>query len=145
MNGRSILNAALLVFLIAGSFRPFLLRLVLPPHRMPDVAGPENGIDRRPLRLWNDATTPQDLLHFLQASHDLVPRGRSVSVVFSPPYDGFSFQYWRAAYELAGRDVIPPVYNPSIAEYIAVWHSDFSDPAFEPMWSGFGGTVWKRR
>ena len=66
-------------------------------------------------------------------------------MVFPPPFDGFSYAYWRSAYELAGRDVVLPVYNPSIAEYVAVWHSGFSDPAFEPVWSGFGGTVMKRR
>lgn len=141
---RTILNAALFVLLIAGSFRPELLHLVLPPHRMPDVPGPVNGLDRRPLRLRNDGT-PEDLRVFLAMTRIQIDRGRSVAVVFPPPFDGFSYAYWRSAYELAGRNVLLPVSDPATADYVAAWHTGWTNPAFAPVWSGFGGTVMKRR
>lgn len=141
---RSILPAALFVLLIAGSFRPPLLRLILPPHKMPDVAGPVDGIDRLPLRLRNDPT-PEELRLFFAMTRLQVDRGRSVFFVLPPPYDGFSYAYWRAAYELDGRDVVLPVYNPATADYVAVWRTSWSDPQFQEIWSGFGGTVLKRK
>ncbi|HSP34212.1 MAG TPA: hypothetical protein VLU46_07855 [Thermoanaerobaculia bacterium] len=142
MRPRTVLNAALLALLIIGSFRPFLLRLVLPPHRMPNVAGPENGLDRKPLRLRSDGT-PEELRLFLVSAALATPRGHSVAVVLPPPFDGWSYSYWRATYELAGRDVTLP--GNADAEFVAAWHSDWSNPSYEPVWMGFGGAVFKRR
>jgi len=128
---RTILNAALFAFLIASSFRPFLVRLVLPPHRMPDVPGPLGGVDRKPLRLKGDPTPP-DLRDFLAKAHEHVPSGATVAVELPPPFQEFSYEYWRAVYELAGRTVTLPLPGYSAdAQYVVKWQPG-------------GGTVTKR-
>ncbi len=143
---RNIVAAVLFILLIAGAFRPELLRLLLPPHRMPYAEGPVSGLDRKPLRLRNDGT-PDELRVFLNMARTQIRPGHTVSLVLAPPHDGFSYTYWRANYELSGRPVLMPpnVVDPATAEYVVAWQSEWSAPAFETVWAGFGGKVLKRR
>lgn len=140
-----IVAVILFVLLIAGGFRFELLRLLIPPHRMPPVEGPHSGL-RQPLRLRNDRT-PEQLRVFLTMARLQIPPGRTVSVVLPAPHDGFSYEYWRANYELSGRPVLlpPKEMHPANADYVAAWKSDWSNPLFDVVWRGSGGMVLKRR
>jgi hypothetical protein len=143
---RTLLAAALFALLIAGAFRPELLRLLIPPHRMPYAEGPLSGIDRSPLRLRNDGT-PDELRVFLNMARMQTRPGKTVSLILAPPHNGFSYAYWRANYELTGRQVLlPPEHvHPAAADYVVVWRAEWSDPAFREVWRGFGGMVLEHR
>ena len=138
--------AALFVLLIAGAFRVELLRLLIPPHRMPHADGPISGLDRKPLRLRNDGT-PDELRVFLSMARMQTRPGKTVSIVMPPPHSGFSYTYWRANYELSGRNVLlPPEHmHPAAADYVVVWGQEWQYPCFRVIWSGFGGAVLERQ
>src|SRR5438105_3112262 len=119
MTGRWHRVAATILFIILliGGFRPMLLR-VLFSRRFLMRPGPASGLDRRPLRNWNDPT-PLDLQAFLQTVRAESRRGETIALVFKPPYDGWSYTYWRANYALSGRFV--PFPGVADADVVAFW------------------------
>ena len=119
MTGRwqRVAATILFIFLFIGGFRPMLLRLLV-SRRLLMRPGPANGLERRPLREWSDPT-PADLQAFLQTVRGESRPGETVALVFGPPYDSFSYTYWRANYVLSGRTVrLPGVVD---ADVIAYW------------------------
>ena len=65
--------------------------------------------------------------------------------------DGYSYAYYRAAYFLTGREVLPLLYandtpipgNLDKAEYLAVWRAP--GPRAHIIWQGNGGVLLRRR
>jgi hypothetical protein len=108
---------ALFILLFAGGFRPMLLRLPFSRASM-HQPGPETGLDRRPLREKEDPTSPE-MRAFLDRVRTETRRGESIAVVFAPPHDGWSYNYWRAHYALSGRRVLLP--GETNADVIAYW------------------------
>jgi hypothetical protein len=143
---RTVAATALFVLLVGSGVRTVLLRFVVPPFAPAAAAGPVGGLDRKPLRLRRDST-PEELQVFLQRVRLQTRSGDQIAVIFPPPHTGFSYAYWRANYDLAGRRVLPPpdVMYVGSAEYVAAWHDGWSDPRFAPVWSGFGGTLFKHQ
>jgi hypothetical protein len=119
MTGRWQRAAATILFILLfiGGFRPMFLRLLV-SRRFLMRPGPASGLERRPLREWTDPTPPE-LQAFLQTVRAESRPGETVALVFGPPYDGFSYAYWRANYVLSGRTVrFPGVVD---ADVIAYW------------------------
>jgi hypothetical protein len=143
---QTVRAALLLTLLLVGAIRPELIRLLVPPHRLPDIAGPLSGLDRRPLRLRGDGT-PSELRSFLAMARAHIDRGRTVSVILPPPHEGFSYTYWRASYELSARRVLlpQPIAHPAAADFVAVWRTEWSWPGFREVWNGSGGRLLQRR
>ena len=143
---RAIVATALFVGLVASGARTTLLRFVVPPFDPPAAAGPTGGVDRKPLRLKQDPT-PQELAIFLQMVRLQTRDGDRIAIILPPPHDGFSYAYWRASYDLAGRTVLlpPEMIDVGSASYACAWRDGWSDPRFELVWSGYGGTLFRRR
>ena len=77
--------------------------------------------------------------------------GDSIAVVMpSMAWEsGYRYAYYRAAYFLPGREVLPLVRpddtavpeNFARAKYIAAWHRNVQDPTRHVIWSGRGGVL----
>lgn len=132
--------------LFAAGLRPELLRLLRPPHRPPDLAGPVGGVDRRPLRFTNDPM-PGSLESFLSEVRGRTKPGERVALLLGWPADGFSYGYWRAHYILAGRSVLHPMnlFAPENAAVVAVWKSGYGDPRYEIVYIGHDGAILRRK
>jgi len=114
---KRIVATALFALLFVGGFRPMFLRLIV-SRRSLHQPGPENGLDRRPLREREDPTSP-DLRAFVDRVRSQTHPGDSIALVFAPPHDGWSYSYWRANYVLSGRTVKLP--GDTDANVIASW------------------------
>jgi hypothetical protein len=141
--------AACLLFaaIVAGGVRASMLRLLLPPHRPPNVPNNIAGIDRAPLRLKTDPTPPE-LLQFLNTIREQTREGERIGVIFGWPHAGFSYTYWRARYILAGRTVLLPmdIVAPEEApDVVAVWDTGWGDPRFEIVWLGSHGAIERKK
>jgi len=63
--------------------------------------------------------------------------------------DGYSYAYYRAAYFLAGREVLPLLREDDMplpqnfgrATYVAAWHRNVKDDTRHVVWSGDGGVL----
>jgi len=132
--------------LVAGGIRGSMLRLLLPPHRPPDVAGPQDGVDRQPLRFRNDPTDA-DLLRFFGVLQTMTHRGERVGLLMNGRHSGFSYMYWRASYELPGRTVLPPMnlLAPEGADVVGLWGEGWGDPRFDLVWAEGRGAILRRR
>jgi hypothetical protein len=114
---KRIVATVLFALLFIGGFRPMFLRLIV-SRRSLHQPGPENGLDRHPLREREDPTSPE--LHaFLERVRSQTRPGDSIALVFAPPDAGFSYNYWCANYMLSGRTVKFP--GDTDADVIARW------------------------
>lgn len=67
-------------------------------------------------------------------------------------HEGYAYAYYRASYELAGREVVPLVTwwdeqvpeNLRFANYVLAWNSVAEVPQFEPVWTSDAGTLYRR-
>lgn len=143
---RRAVAGLLFVGLLAGGMRVPLLRLLLPPHRPPDKAGPLGGVDRKPLRLANDPTPP-DVLAFLEQVRARTERGEQVSLLMAWPHEGWGYTYWRASYVLAGRRVLPPMntYDYVESDAVALWRQGWGDPRYDLVWSDEKAALLRKR
>ena len=144
---RRVAAGLLFAAILAGGTRASMLRLLLPPHRPPDVPGNLAGVDRAPLRLKNDPTPP-DLQQFLQQLRARTREGERIGFIFSWPHGGFSYTYWRARYVLTGRTVLLPmdIIAPDQApDVVAIWSTGWGDPRYELVWvEGHGAMARKK-
>jgi hypothetical protein len=109
--------------------------------------GPVDGLDRKPLRYRADPGPPE-IVRFVESVRRETPAGSRIALLFPPPFDGFSYAYWRSSYLLSGRTVLLPLSPPELdqADYVAVMGAPFADPRFQHVWSGGRGeTLWSRR
>lgn len=143
---RRVVAGVLFAALIAGGIRASMLRLLLPPHRPPDVPGPLDGVDRKPLRFRNDPTD-QELLRFIAVLRTQTKRGDRVGLFMAGRHASFSYMYWRAAYELPGRTVLPPMnlLAPENADVVALWEEGWGDPRFDLVYAEGKGAILRRR
>jgi hypothetical protein len=142
---RRIAAGALFLALLAGGIRASMLRLLFPPHRPPDVAGPIDGVDRKPLRFRNDPTDAE-LVRFLDVVRTQTKRGDRIGLLMSGRHAGFSYMFWRANYELPGRLVLPPMdmVAPEDADVVALWDAGWGDPRYELVWAEGKGAILRR-
>lgn len=142
---RRVVAGLLFAAILAGGMRASILRLLLPPHRPPDLAGPIGGVDREPLRLKNDPTPPE-LLQFFAFVRARTEKGERVGLMFGAPYQGFSYTYWRARYELAGRTVLPPMdlVSPEDADVLALWRTGYGDPRYDVVFADSNSAIARR-
>lgn len=142
---RRVAAGLLFAALLAGGVRPPLLRLLLPPHRSPDVPGPIGGVDRAPLRLKNDPT-PVELVRFVEEVRSRTRKGERIGLQFGEPHHGFSYTYWRARYLLAGRTVLLPmdIVAPENADVIAVWRTGYGDPRYDVIFADTNSAIARR-
>ena len=138
--------AILFLALLVGGLRLPILRLLLPPHRPPDVPGPLGGVDRKPLRLKNDPTPPEVLAFFEEVRQRTKP-GESVGLLMAWPHEGWSYTYWRGSYALAGRHVPPPMAEgqPGETDVVAVWQKGWGHPAYDIVWQNENAAMLRRR
>lgn len=143
---RRLAAGLIFVALVASGVRGSILRLLFPPHRPPDVAGPVDGVDRRPLRFRNDPT-PLELQRFLEDVRGSTLRGERIAFAAGPGHDGFSYTYWRASYVWSGRTVLLPVslVAPENADVIAIWNAQYDDPRYEVLWREGNGALARRK
>lgn len=144
---RRIAAGLLFAALFVTGFRISILRLLLPPHRPPDVSAAAGGVDRRPLRLGGDPI-PADVLQFVHRIGAHTKPGEPIAVLFASPHEGFSYAYWRAGYVLAGRPMLGPmdlVAPQGQAEVIALWRSRYGDPRYDVVWMDRGSAILRRR
>jgi len=143
---RRVVAGLLFAALVASGVRGSILRLLFPPHRPPDVPGPVDGVDRRPLRFRNDPT-PADLQRFLEDVRGSTLKGERIAFAAGPGHDGFSYTYWRASYVLSGRVVLLPVslVAPDAPDVIAIWNAQYEDPRFEVLWQEGHGALARRK
>ena len=143
---RRVVAGLLFAALVAAGVRGSILRLLVPPFRPPDVPGPVDGVDRRPLRFRNDPTPPE-LQRFLEQVRARTRAGEQIALVFGPGHDGFSYSFWRANYVLSGRRVMLPVafFAPVGADVIAIWNAPFGDPDYEVVWIEGHGALARRK
>jgi hypothetical protein len=137
----------LLAALVLAGIRPSMLRLVLPGASSSVAPGPVDGLDRRPLRFRSDPG-PAQVIRFIEGVRQETPAGARIALLFPPPFDGFSYAYWRSSYLLSSRSVLLPLSPPDLdqADYVAVMGVPFEDPRFQHVWSGGRGeTLWSRR
>lgn len=144
MMGR-IAAGLLFAALLAAGARPSILRLLLPPHRPPDVRAPERALHRWPLRYTNDPSPPEVVRFFTWVRANTAP-GERIALVLAPPLEGAGYAYWRASYELTGRMVLRPVADLADADAIAVWKTSYGDPRFALAGlDGHGGALLRRK
>lgn len=143
---RRVAAGALFLALLAGGIRGNVLRLLLRPHRPPDVAGPIDGVDRKPLRFRNDPSD-QELVRFLEVVRAHTKRGDRIGLLMSGRHGSFSYMFWRANYELAGRIVLPPmdVLPPDDADVVALWDAGWGDPRYDLEWAAGKGAILRRK
>lgn len=140
--------AAGLIFaaLLAGGIRISVLRLLVPPHRPPDVPGPAGGVDRKPLRFTNDPL-PADMRVFLERVRaETKPRER-VALMMASPHDGWSYTHWRASYILSGRFVTAPTLpiDETAPGVVALWRTGWGDPRYEIVWADENSAILRRK
>jgi hypothetical protein len=142
---RRVVAGLLFAAILAGGMRASILRLLLPPHRPPDVPGPIGGVDREPLRLKNDPTPPE-LLQFAEEVRSRTRKGERVGLMFGAPHHGFSYTYWRARYLLAGRTVLPPmdIVAPEDADVLALWRTGYGDPRYDVIFADGNSAIARR-
>ena len=143
---RRVAAGLLFAVLVASGIRGSILRLLLPPHRPPDVPGHADGVDRRPLRFRNDPT-PADVQRFLNDVRASTVRGERIAFAAGPGHDGFSYTYWRASYTWSGRELLLPVayVAPERADVIAIWNMPYDDPRYEVIWREGSGALARRK
>lgn len=144
---RRVAAGLLFAAILAGGMRASMFRLLLPPHRPPDVPGPIGGVDRAPLRLRNDPTPPELLQFFAELRAQTRP-GERIGIMFGAHHAGFSYTYWRARYFLTGRTVLLPmdIIAPETApDVVAIWDTGWGDPRFELVWTGSHGAIARKR
>ena len=143
---RRVAAGALFAALLAGGIRVSMLRLLLPPFRPPNVAGPIDGVDRKPLRFRNDPSDG-DLVRFFEVVRGQTKRGDRVGVLMSKQHAGFSYMFWRANYELPGRLVLPPMdlLAPEDADVVALWDAGWGDPRYDLVWAEGKGAILRRK
>lgn len=98
-----------------------------------------------------DRATP-DYPKFLAEVCAKTPPGSTVAIVVPRGWDeGYRYAYYRAVYLLEGRRALPVVWknrqlpeNLRSADYVAAWRISMPRRPFEPEWSGFSGTLYRR-
>ena len=104
---RRLAAGLLFAALVAAGIRPALLRLLVPPFRPAAQPAPGRAMDRWPLR-WKAEYVPADLQRFLDDARAQTRPGETIGLKLAPPYEGFGYTHWRAAYSLTGRYVLIP-------------------------------------
>jgi hypothetical protein len=139
-NWRRVLSVLLLTGILVAGYRPMFLSFLV--GRIPKRPAPIDGIDRRPLRERADSTPP-DLLQFLQSVRAQTNKRDTIGLVLPPPFDGFSYVYWRGSYVLAGRTVLLPPSARSVcgARFVATWENPFACDRQAVAWEGSGGRL----
>lgn len=144
---RKVAAGLLLAALFAGGFRLSILRLLLPPHRPPDVPAPLGAIDRKPLRFANDPVEPE-VLQFLGRVRAETKEGERIGLLMAFPHGGWSYTHWRASYVLAGRVVITPmtlVPPDTPPDGVALWSTGWGDPDYELVWADAKSAMLRRK
>lgn len=143
---RRIAAALLFAALLAAGARLPILRLLLPPHRPPDVATHPSALQRQPLRFTNDPT-PQEMQRFFEGVRANTKPGERIVLIMPVPFEGMGYAHWRASYTLSGRHVsLPdPEQGPKDADVLAVWATYFGDPRYELAWLEGKGAMLRRK
>ena len=143
---RRIAASLLFAALLAGGIRLSILRLLLPPHRPPDVPGPIGAIDRKPLRLANDVV-PADVLEFLERVRAETKERERIALKMAWPHDGWSYTHWRASYILSGRFVVAPTLpvEETAPGVVGLWRTGWGDPRYEVVWADDKSALLRRK
>lgn len=143
---RKVAAGLILAAIFAGGVRLSILRLLLPPHRPPDVPGVIGGIDRKPLRLANDSI-PNDVVQFLERVRKETKPGDRVALMMAWPHDGWSYTYWRASYILSGRVVVAPTLpvDQTAPAVVALWRTGWGHPQYEIVWADDKSALLRRK
>jgi hypothetical protein len=143
---RQVAAGLILAALFAGGIRLPILRLLLPPHRPPDVPAPIGAIDRKPLRFANDPT-PADVLQFFERVRAETKEGERVALKMAWPHDGWSYAYWRASYILSGRFVVAPTLpvEETAPAVVALWRTGWGDPHYEIVFVDANSAILRRK
>jgi hypothetical protein len=141
---RRVAAGLLLAALFAGGVRVSVLRLLLPPHRPPDVPAPPGAIDRKPLRFANDPVS-EDVQQFLGRVRADTKPGERIALLMEAPHGGWTYTHWRASYVLSGRHVLPPVQWETPPDVVALWRTGWGAPRYEILWSDGNSAFLRRR
>jgi hypothetical protein len=141
---RELLAGTIFVLLVAGSFQPFYLKVLV--------------LDRDALAEKIDflrfGMLPE-IRPFLESVERRTAEGESVALV--TPADGwmlgYRYAFYRASYVLAGRTVLPVMtpagssipQNLKNADVVAAWQVELNPALFEILWRGDGGTLARPR
>lgn len=141
---RELLAGAIFILVLAGSFQPFYLRVLLD-----DRVALAERIDF--LRFGK----MPGIRSFLQSVESRTEKGDSVALVtpFSGWNLGYEYAFYRASYVLAGRTVLPVMTpagdsiprNLKNADVVAAWQVDLDPRHFEILWRGDGGILARPR
>ncbi|HUF17716.1 MAG TPA: hypothetical protein VMS12_06710 [Thermoanaerobaculia bacterium] len=128
---------------LAGSFQPFYLQPIYRGRAALSAQLTELRFGKAPelrglLSEVRQRTEPGDRIALIAPVHRW--------------HEGYAYAYYRASYELAGREVVPLVTwwdeqvpdNLRFANYVLAWNSAFDLPQFEPVWTGEAGTLYRR-
>lgn len=143
---RRVAAGLILAALFAGGIRLSILRLLLPPHRPPDVPAVIGAIDRKPLRFANDPL-PVDVGQFLERVRAETKAGDRVALMMAWPHDGWSYTHWRASYILSGRFVVAPTLpiEETAPGVVALWRTGWGHPSYEIVWADENSALLRRK
>jgi hypothetical protein len=143
---RKVAAGLILAALFAGGIRLSILRLLLPPHRPPNVPAPIGAIDRKPLRFANDPV-PADVLQFLERVRTETKEGERIALKMAWPHDGWSYTHWRASYVLSGRFVVAPTLpiEETAPGVVALWRTGWGHPNYEIVWADDNSALLRRK
>ena len=141
---RRVAAGLLLAALFAAGLRVPVLRLLLPPHRPPDVPAPPGAIDRKPLRFANDPVS-EDVLQFLGRVRADTKPGERIALMMAAPHGGWTYTHWRASYVLSGRHVLPPVQWEMPPDVVGLWRTGWGDPQYGILWSDANRAFLRRK
>lgn len=143
---RRVAAGLILAALFVGGIRLSILRLLLPPHRPPDVPAPIGAIDRKPLRFTNDPLPP-DVLQFLEHVRADTKERERIALKMAWPHDGWSYTHWRASYILSGRFVVAPTLpvEETAPGVVALWRTGWGDPRYELVWADENSALLRRK
>lgn len=140
---RAIVGVVAFVAILCGTFQPFYIQQVyrgrealslqltfLRFGKAPELRGLLSEVRQR--------TRPGDRIALIAPVHRWD--------------EGYAYAYYRASYELAGREVVPLVTwwdeevpnNIQFADHVLAWNIAIELPQFEPIWKGQAGTLYRR-
>jgi hypothetical protein len=115
-----------------------LMAAIALTHVAPRLYRPPRNASRLPDGAW------APYVRFLQGVRTHTRPGDTIVIVTPPPRrdDGYAYIYYRGAYFLTGRTVLPPE-RLQRARYAAFWH--VPPPAgMTPVWNGDEGVLVRR-
>ncbi len=141
---RAVVGAIAFGAIVAGTFEPFYLQQIfqvragLAAHLTALRFG--KAPELKPLFVETlERTEPGDRIALITPVHRW--------------HEGYAYAYYRASYELEGREVVPLVTwwdeqvpeNIRFADYVLTWNRDVRLSEFECVWTSEAGNLYRRQ